>query len=176
MSTQHERAIAVAVRTVFRQQRQAGAARGFQRLADALAGPITAAYLAGAKGAKASPALAEKLVAAAKQRALESAILINETSREWLEGDRDPWMLDRVASIALTEASNARNQSLTLAAQGRRAMVRWVLDGKPCKLCKRIGAGKTLRAGSIFGRNHDGEAIRHPPVHPNCHCKLEEVR
>ncbi len=184
-----EQEIAQAMRRVFRLQR-AQAAAGKVRFGDqirtvanALEEPVARAYLRGLKMTRAGKdkavlkELAEKAAVAARDRCLSSAHSICDTTRDWLEVDRDPafvFSIDRAVSIGITEASNAKNAAVAMAAHVRKRRLRWVTDGKgKCKDCMSL-AGRVVSPGKQF-RARSGTMVFAPPLHPSCKCKVEEV-
>ncbi len=159
-----EQIIARAVRGVFQTQRRGSRSRmSYVPLADALLEPLTRLYL---KGVRQGTPLANDLMAAAKQRSIETARLIQQTTTDWLdEGkEKDEVFGDaRIASIAVTEASHARNEAFALIAQSRGKKIRWVSRWKVCKHCKPL-IGRVRVAGKPFIRV-DGVDVYNPPLH-----------
>lgn len=184
-----EQEIAQVMRRVFRLQRmQANAGKvrfgdQIKTVASALEEPIARAYMRGLKATRAGKdkavlaELVDKAVAAVKERCLSSAHSICDTTRDWLEQDRDldsVFGVDRAVSIGLTEASNARNAAVAMAAHVRKRKLRWVTDGKgKCPDCMSL-AGRVISPGKQF-RAKSGTMVFAPPLHPSCKCKVEEV-
>lgn len=165
--------IARAVLGVFRQQRRLaeGGKEGFSdwhaRLAEALEEPIADLYLAGGRRAKADETVADDLASAARERVIQTARGIDETSRDWLREGREPEVVfsaDRAAQIALTEENHAVSQGLALAARSRGKRLRWKAGRKACKLCAKLN-GRTIKPGQQFVV--EGIAVYHTPLHPN---------
>ncbi len=175
-----EQEIAQVMRRVFRLQRaQANAGKvrfgdQIRTVANALEEPVARAYMRGLKATKAGKdkavlvELAEKAAMAARERVLSSAHSICDTTREWLEADRDldyVFSADRAVSIGLTEASNAKNAAVAMAAHVRKRKLQWVTDGKgKCPDCLSL-AGAVINPGKQF-RAKSGKRVFAPPLHP----------
>lgn len=127
------------------------------------------AALAGAHKGGARNAVLDDLREWASERALTTLREINATSKEWLAEGREPFSTDRVVMISVTEASNAHNVGFGLALKHRGKRFKWVLDGKPCKACRKL-AGRVRKPGQEFAKG-----ILNPPAHPHCQCSLVVV-
>src|SRR4051812_27047370 len=110
-----EQELARAVRGVFRNQRRSGRSRlSYLPLAEALLPVLLKLYL---KGVRQGTPLAQELTAAAEQRANQDAREIQGTTTDWLDEGRDTEQVfgdARIAAIAVTEASRARNEAFAL--------------------------------------------------------------
>lgn len=112
----------------------------------------------------------------ARQRAGETARSICDTTTQWLQEGRDESSVfgeSRAAQIALTETAWAINTAKMVACRQKGRKVRWRLNGKGCKVCKRLN-GRVRIPGKVFVV-HDGVAIYNPPIHPHCKCSLSQV-
>lgn len=112
----------------------------------------------------------------ARQRALETAKSICDTTTTWLQEGRDESSIfgeARAAQIAVTETSWAVNTAKMVACKQKGRKVRWRLNGKGCKVCKRLH-GRVRIPGKVFVV-HDGKAVYGPPIHPHCKCSLSQV-
>ncbi len=172
--------IAAVARRVFRMQRaqrQQSYGNTTATFANALMPEIARMLLSGMKRGKGKGSeLAETAASVARERSQAAAREINATTAQWLDEGRDPREVfgpDRAVTVGLTEAVWAESQGLLLATKARKGKLRWVTEGKPCKICLSM-AGQVRKAGQKF-KDRDGGLHDHPPSHPSCRCRLESV-
>lgn len=173
--------LALAVKRIFRQQRAQWRSLGKarfgdwnSRLAAGLREAMDALYLSAARSAKAKSEHADQFVALSRARAWEVANSVNATTNDMLARGDNPWTDERIAQIALTEASHAKWGGITEIAGASGKNLRWKRGRRePCDFCKTLVGRKTI-AGVPFAV-HNGVAIYHPPAHPHCFCSVEVV-
>ena len=179
MNTAH--ALAKVVASFFRKQRQAHSQTGRSRFlsttgmfAAELEPVLSQCYLAGLKVLRAPNATVDVAVAAAKIHAQELARQLNESTGNMLAEDKplgDVFGTDRAANIGMQEDKVALERCKGLVAKHRGKRLKWVVDGKPCKMCKRLG-GRIRKPGQSFGNDLQGNPILQAPSHVNCKCRL----
>lgn len=173
--------IATVIRRIFRAQRPLAAADKSRfgdwdgKLAKELGAASLQVFLESVPK-EARKTMADTFASMASQRAIQSAREINDTTENWLDEGRDLkaiFGVDRVVTIAGTEANFAIQAAKVVLAKARGRKVRWKLGPKPCKFCKGL-KGKVRKPGEVFGIHH-GIPIIAPPAHVRCMCSLEEV-
>ena len=154
-------------------RRAYGATAAFAtELTDALAN----SYLAGLKVAKAPADRSEEALAQAKAHAQDLARQLQDATANMLANDRTLGEIfgpDRAALIGVQEDNVARQRCLGIAAKARGSGLRWDVDSKPCKECKKL-RGKVVSPGEAFGIVN-GQPVYHAPSHPFCRCSTVEV-
>lgn len=143
-----------------------------KRLASMLEAPMIRLY----NEASADKKYKDSYEAYARQRALQVAQEVNDTTSTWLQEGRElasVFSAARVVMIATTEATYAKSAGRMVVAKATKKRLRWKVGRKPCKFCRSIN-GKTVKPGVAFGK-HGDRLVFFAPAHPNCYCEVEIV-
>ena len=78
----------------------------------------------------------------------------------------------RSLRIARTETAEAMDEGIMQAyKEGGVEKVRWLAEAGCCDECDALN-GEIVGTGESFGDNAFGDAMQHPPLHPNCRCTI----